>query len=100
MLSVGGTSLSAGRGAGAYVSETSFDLSHGGTSGTWFQASGGGFSHLFPRPAYQAGVPGIGTTRGVPDVSADANPDTGMQMVISDGPGRYTRRARAAGGPA
>jgi subtilase family serine protease len=90
VLSVGGTSLTAGRGTGAYISETSFDLPHGGTSGTWFQASGGGFSHLFPRPAYQAGVPGIGATRGVPDVSADADPDTGMLLVISDGPGRYT----------
>lgn len=90
VLSVGGTSLTAGHGTGAYVSETSFDLSHGGTSGTWFQASGGGFSHLFPRPAYQAVVPGIGATRGVPDVSADADPDTAMMMVISDGPGRYT----------
>ena len=90
VLSVGGTSLTASRGTGAYISETSFDLSHGGTSGTWFQASGGGFSHLFPRPAFQAGVPGIGATRGVPDVSADADPDTGMLLVISDGPGRYT----------
>ncbi len=43
MLSVGGTSLTASRGTGTYVSETSFDLSHGGTSSTWFQASGGGF---------------------------------------------------------
>jgi subtilase family serine protease len=90
VLSVGGTSLAAGRGTGAYAGETSFDLPHGGTSGTWFQASGGGFSHLFPQPAYQAGVPGAGATRGVPDVSADADPDTGMLMVISDGPGRYS----------
>jgi len=90
VLSVGGTSLTADRGTGAYISETSFDLPHGGTSGTWFQASGGGFSHLFPRPAYQADVPGIGAARGVPDVSADADPDTGMMMVISDGPGRYS----------
>jgi subtilase family serine protease len=90
VLSGGGTSLTAGRGTGAYISETSFDLPHGGTSGTWFQASGGGFSNLFTRPAYQAGVPGIGATRGVPDVSADANPDTGMMMVISNGHGGYT----------
>lgn len=90
VLSVGGTSLTAGRGTGAYISETSFDLAHGGTSGTWFQASGGGFSRLFPQPAYQAGVPGIGAARGVPDVSADADPDTGMMMVISDGPGRHS----------
>jgi subtilase family serine protease len=90
VLSVGGTSLTAARGTGAYISETSFDLPHGGNAGTWFQASGGGFSHLFPRPAYQAGVPGIGATRGVPDVSADADPGTGMMMVLSDGPGKYS----------
>lgn len=47
VLSVGGTSLTASRATGAYGGETSFDLSHGGNTGTWFQASGGGFSHLF-----------------------------------------------------
>jgi len=29
----------------------------------------GGFSHLYTTPVYQHGVPGISTTRGVPDVS-------------------------------
>jgi subtilase family serine protease len=52
-------------------------------------ASGGGFSHLFPRPGYQDGVEGIGSTRGVPDVAADASPTTGMALVISDGVGKY-----------
>jgi subtilase family serine protease len=90
VLSVGGTSLTASRATGAYGSETSFDLSHGGNTGTWFQASGGGFSHLFTRPSYQDGVPGIGTDRGVPDVSADADPGTGMMMVLTAGPGQRT----------
>ena len=53
--------------------------------GSAFQASGGGFSRLFPRPGYQDGVPGTGATRGVPDVSADANGHTGMTIAISDG---------------
>jgi subtilase family serine protease len=90
VLSVGGTSLTASRATGAYGGETSFDLSHGGNTGTWFQASGGGFSHLFMRPAYQDGVPGTGPGRGVPDVSADADPGTAMMMVLSTGPGQHT----------
>ncbi len=90
VLSAGGTSLTASRATGTYGSETSFDLPHGGDPGTWFQASGGGFSHLFTRPAYQDGVPSIGATRGVPDVSADADPGTGMMMVLSNGPGQHT----------
>ena len=36
------------------------------------EASNGGFSKLFPRPAYQDGIAGVGTTRGVPDVAAES----------------------------
>jgi subtilase family serine protease len=53
-------------------------------------SSGGGFSQLFPRPAYQDGVPGIGATRGAPDVAADAANDTGMAMAISNGGQHYS----------
>lgn len=52
-------------------------------------SSGGGFSQLFPRPAYQNGVPGIAATRGVPDVAADAANGTGMALAISEGGQRY-----------
>ena len=48
-------------------------------------SSGGGFSKLFSRPAYQDGVLGIGPSRGVPDVAADADPNTGMALVLTDG---------------
>ena len=48
-------------------------------------SSGGGFSKLFSRPAYQDGVPSIGPSRGVPDVAADADPNTGMALVLTDG---------------
>ena len=44
---------------------------------------------MFPRPAYQDGVAGIGATRGVPDVAADADGDTGMAMALSDGGQHY-----------
>ena len=71
MLAVGGTSLTANPVTGAYISETAWNTPdcRGQPS-----ASGGGFSHLFARPAYHDGVPGIGATRGVPDVAADAAP--------------------------
>jgi subtilase family serine protease len=87
VLSAGGTSLTASHATGAWVSETAWGLASGnpGNQGGSFQASGGGFSQLFARPAYQAGVPGTGATRGVPDVSADASDRTGVAVVFSTG---------------
>jgi subtilase family serine protease len=86
VLSVGGTALTASH-TGAWIRETAWDLASGnpGNAGGTFQASGGGFSRLFARPAYQADVPGIGATRGVPDVSADASDRTGVAVVFSNG---------------
>ena len=86
MLAVGGTSLTANPVTGAYISETAWN-----TPGLPPQpgASGGGFSHLFARPAYQDGVPGIGATRGVPDVAADASAATGMALAFSAPGGSY-----------
>jgi subtilase family serine protease len=87
VLGVGGTSLAASHATGAWISETAWGLASGnpGNQGGSFQASGGGFSQLFARPAYQAGVPGIGAARGVPDVSADASDRTGVAVVFSNG---------------
>ena len=79
-LAVGGTSLQASRTTGAYIGETAWN-----TRGSSPEASGGGFSRLFPRPAYQDGIASIGATRGVPDVAADADPSPGMALAISDG---------------
>jgi kumamolisin len=51
-------------------------------------ATGGGVSKIFPLPAYQqnAGVPANPQTsfvgRGVPDISGDADPSTGYQIVV------------------
>jgi len=81
VLGVGGTSLTANPVTGAYVSETTYSTPSSG--------SGGGFSHLFARPAYQDGVPGIGATRGVPDVAADAEGSTGMALAFSAPGGSY-----------
>jgi subtilase family serine protease len=87
VLAAGGTSLTASHATGAWISETAWGLASGnpGNRGGSFQASGGGFSQLFVRPAYQAGVPGIGAARGVPDVSADASDRTGVAVVFSNG---------------
>jgi subtilase family serine protease len=91
VLGAGGTTLTANRATGAWIGETAWGLPYG-DPGSLFQASSGGFSRFFGRPAYQDGVPGIGAARGVPDVSADANGHTAMAMVISTGPGgRYIR---------
>ena len=85
-LAVGGTSLRASRTAGAYFGETAWNtpLSAGGPN-----AGGGGFSRLFSRPAYQDGIGGTGTTRGVPDVAADADPATGMALAFTEGGQNY-----------
>ncbi len=87
VLSAGGTSLTASHANGAWTSETAWGLASGnpGNQGGSFQASGGGFSQLFARPTYQAGVPGSRATRGVPDVSADASDRTGVAVVVSNG---------------
>ena len=68
MLAVGGTALTANQSTGAYIGETAMGLDSGGPGG-----SGGGFSHLYARPGYQDGVPGISKTRGVPDVAGAGN---------------------------
>jgi subtilase family serine protease len=57
-----------------------WSLSSDGTSWvnpTWLYGSGGGASALFNLPAYQTGT-APGPYRQVPDVSMDADPNTGM----------------------
>ena len=89
VLTAGGTSLDANRTTGAYISETAWKTTIATQTGVITEASGGGFSQVFRRPAYQDGVPGIGAYRGVPDVAADADPATGMTLAVSEGAGKY-----------
>jgi subtilase family serine protease len=89
VLGAGGTTLDASHTTGTWTGETTWGLPDG-SPGSGFQASGGGFSHLFRRPSYQDGVRGIGSMRGVPDVAADANPSTGVPVVTSNAGGGYT----------
>jgi subtilase family serine protease len=84
VLAAGGTSLTASHTTGAYLGETAWNNGATGTTDL-ARASGGGFSHLFPRPSYQDGMPGIGAARGVPDVAADASAHTAMALVTSEG---------------
>jgi len=77
VLAVGGTTLDAARPAGIYRGEKAWNDSA--------NASGGGYSSLFPRPSYQDGLARAGATRGVPDVAASADPATAMAIEYSDG---------------
>ena len=88
-LAAGGTSLRASRATGAYIGETAWNSPPHPPARPGSSASGGGFSTVFPRPAYQDGIPGIGAFRGVPDVSADAAANTGMALATTDGGPNY-----------
>jgi subtilase family serine protease len=69
VLGVGGTILDATP-AGGYLGEMAWNDNT--------DASGGGYSTLFPRPSYQDGLARARATRGVPDVTANADPSTAM----------------------
>ena len=47
--------------------------------------TGGGFSRLFPMQDWQAGAP-MGVGRLVPDVAAEADPETGYEIVVRGSP--------------
>jgi subtilase family serine protease len=79
VLGVGGTLLDTTPG-GAYLGEMAWNDNTEG--------SGGGYSTLFPRPAYQHGLArarATRATRGVPDVSANADPYGQMAVEFSFG---------------
>jgi kumamolisin len=82
VLGCGGTHLTAASGGTVIASETVWNNAQGG-------AGGGGISALFPVPAYQQGLDlpasanaGAGPGRGVPDVSGNADPQSGYQMMV------------------
>ncbi|MBS1804790.1 MAG: S53 family peptidase [Acidobacteria bacterium] len=65
--------------------ETVWNDSPGQTSG---EGTGGGYSTIFPSQAYQIGIPKppagstFGKGRMVPDVAADADPNTGYNITV------------------
>ncbi|MGA2513866.1 MAG: S53 family peptidase [Candidatus Limnocylindrales bacterium] len=83
---VGGTSLTANLTTGAYGSERAWadNYSGGCFPANKYGCSGGGFSTVYPRPAYQPGVSGQGNHRGVPDVAYDGGVDGGV-LACFDG---------------
>jgi hypothetical protein len=76
VVAVGGTSLDINT-SGTYLAESGWDDASG--------AGGGGVSQLESQPSYQVGkVNGTSSTmRTVPDVSMDADPDTGVYLLDS-----------------
>jgi kumamolisin len=75
-LGCGGTSLRLDSSTGQIASETVWnDGSQGG-------ATGGGVSAVYPVPSWQAGAGVPGSGRGVPDVSGNADPETGYQILV------------------
>jgi kumamolisin len=73
VLAAGGTRLVAAN--GAISNETVWnDGAQGG-------ATGGGYSTVFPRPAWQA-TDNTQPQRGVPDVAGNADPDTGYNILV------------------
>ncbi len=73
VLAIGGTSLRVAN--GAIERETVWnDGAQGG-------ASGGGFSTVFARPTWQS-IAGAQSSRGVPDVAANADPETGYNILV------------------
>ena len=77
VLAVGGTHLQLAS-DGSVSSETAWGTQYG------LQGSGGGISYIERRPAYQRKV-NPSAYRGVPDVSFDADPATGVAVYDSDG---------------
>jgi subtilase family serine protease len=85
VTSVGGTSLAVGQ-SGQRLWETGWgttelDWQHhrwaGGFPGYFLYGAGGGASHIYAKPRYQNGIV-PGTQRSEPDVSLDADPQTGV----------------------
>jgi kumamolisin len=73
VVAAGGTTLSRDLTTGALIIEN-----------TW-QDAGGGPSLVEPRPSFQNGVANIvGNARGTPDISFDANPNTGVWVYDSN----------------
>lgn len=84
VIGCGGTRATKKRGAKtpAIGEETVWNDNPGKTNG---EGTGGGFSVFFPMPLWQANAP-HGPGRMVPDVAANADPNTGYQIVLYGAP--------------
>lgn len=73
VLAIGGTRIAASNGA-IEVETAWYDGPHGG-------GSGGGYSTVFTRPSWQAAEVAQ-SGRGIPDVAANADPETGYNILV------------------
>jgi kumamolisin len=88
VIGVGGTTFSRNQTTGSYQSQAIWNIpypySGSTTTGGTANGTGGGPSAYEQRPAYQSGVAAIvGTARGTPDLTALADPDTGVWIYNS-----------------
>src|SRR5271157_1323621 len=88
VVAVGGTTLSRNASTGAYIFESAWN------------STGGGLSQYEAVPSYQKGVANVvGTQRGVPDVSAAADPNSGLWVRDSGNGGWYIVGGTSASSP-
>jgi kumamolisin len=88
VVAVGGTTLSRNPKTGAYIFESAWN------------STGGGLSQYETIPSYQKGVTKVvGTQRGVPDIAADADPNSGLWVFDSGNGGWYIVGGTSASSP-
>ena len=90
---VGGTTLAVKSRGGAFQSESAWGTASDTRRSPFGSGGGGGISTVWPAPDYQAGVGQSATQRNVPDVSLDADPETGYAIYFG---GEWTIRAAPA----
>lgn len=103
VLSVGGTTV--GHIVGSTFEEYAWNdsFTFGGFTGSG--ATGGGVSDLFPQPAYQVDAhvpPSVNDGhhgRGVPDVSANASPNSGYPIILGGTPSLFPANGTSASAP-
>ncbi len=82
VVGVGGTNLQAGSG-GTYSSESAWSCPSCTQNAPMGAGGGGGISSFFARPSYQTGTNLTNANREVPDVSADADPNSGYSFYCT-----------------
>jgi hypothetical protein len=88
VVAVGGTTLSRDANTGAFIFESAWN------------SAGGGLSQFEPVPSYQKGVTKVVSgQRGVPDVSAAADPNSGLWVWDSGNGGWYIVGGTSASSP-
>ena len=89
VVAAGGTTVRRNPSTGAFLSEYPWDSAGGGVS--WYET----------RPSYQSGIASlVGKYRGVPDLSFDSDPVTGVWVLDSDAGGWYIVGGTSVASPA